>query len=139
MGVSNFDKVGVGPWDQPTAIGATVNAQVVNVARDATLVQTSSIVLPRNAQITRFDIYNDVAYDSATSATISIGTAAAGTQFTGSLNAKTAGVVAATHTAAQALLMKDIGVTNTTIYVTVTSVGQPAVGATRVVVSYLVP
>lgn len=139
MGVSNFDKVGVGPFDQPNAIGATTNAQVINIARDATLVQTATIVLPRNAMIIGFDVFNDVAFDSATSATLSIGTAAAGTQFTGGLNAKTGGVVPATHTAAQSLLMKDIGAVNTTVFATVTSVGQPTVGATRVVVRYLVP
>lgn len=117
--------------------GSVELVQTMTITRDATLVQTASVILPKNAQILDFIIDEDVAYDSATSATLTIGTAAAGTQYVTSVNAKTGGRVAATHTAAQTLVMKDIGTTNLTVYGTVTSVGQPTVGTVRVSVRYV--
>ena len=102
----------------------------------AQLVNSTSIILPANAQIVDFFVDVLTAYDSATSATLTIGTAAAGTQYVTSVNAKTGGRNAVTHTAAQATAMSNIG-TNTAVFGTVTSVGQPTVGQVRVTVLYV--
>ena len=103
---------------------------------DATLVQSGSINLPASSQIV--EIYADTltAYNSATSATLTVGTVAAGTQYVTSVNAKTGGRNTTTHTAAQCTAMANIG-TNTTLVATVTSVGQPTAGQVRVTVQYV--
>lgn len=117
-------------------IGLAVLAQTVTINRDATLVQNGTINLPAGAQIV--EIYADVttAYDSATSATLSVGTASGGTQYASSVNAKTGGRNQATPSAAQAAAMLNIG-TNTQVVATVTSVGQPTVGAVAVTIKYV--
>ena len=117
-------------------IGQVYLSQTFLINRDATLVQSTSINLPASSQIV--EIYADVLtpYDSATSATLTIGSAAAGTQYVTSVNAKTGGRNTTTHTAAQCTAMANIG-TNIALFGTVTSVGQPTVGQVRVTVQYV--
>lgn len=122
--------------DAPGAnVGTVVLCQTGTLTFDATLVQSVTFVLPANAMI--LDIYAapTVVFDSATSATLSVGTVAAGTQYAGSLDVKTAGVKRMTQTAAISESMRTIG-TNTNVVFTVTSVGQPAAGALNCVVTY---
>lgn len=117
-------------------IGLVYLSQTFLVTFDATLVQSNSINLPASSQIV--EIYADVltAYNSATSATLTVGSAAAGTQYVTSVNAKTGGRNTTTHTAAQCTAMANI-TTNTAVFGTVTSVGQPTVGQVRVTVQYV--
>ena len=117
-------------------IGLVYLAQTFLVTFDATLVQSGSINLPAGSQIV--EIYADVltAYNSATSATLTIGSAAAGTQYVTSVNAKTSGRNTTTHTAAQCTAMANI-TTNTALFATVTSVGQPTAGQVRVTIQYV--
>ena len=117
-------------------IGLVVLSQTATISFDATLVQSATFNLPVNSQI--LNIVPDVltAYDSASSATLTVGTAAAGTQYAGSVNAKTAGRAAPTFSAAQLLAMKSIG-TNTSVVATVTSVGQPTAGSVVVTLTYV--
>lgn len=122
--------------DAPGAnIGTAVLVQTGTLSFDATLVQSLTFVLPANSMI--LDVYADptTVFDSATSATLSIGTAAAGTQYAGSLDVKTAARKRMTLTAAIAASMKDIG-TNTNVVFTVTSVGQPTAGVLNCTVVY---
>jgi hypothetical protein len=117
-------------------IGLVYLSQTFLVTFDATLVQSNSINLPASSQIV--EIYADVltAYNSATSATLTVGSAAAGTQYVTSVNAKTGGRNSTTHTAAQCTAMANI-TTNTALFATVTSVGQPTAGQVRVTVQYV--
>lgn len=117
-------------------IGQVFLSQTFLINFDATLVQTGSIIMPANSQIV--EIYADTLtpYNSATSATLTVGSAAGGTQYVTSVNAKTGGRNTTTHTAAQVTAMANIG-TNTTLYGTVTSVGQPTAGQVRVTVQYV--
>ena len=117
-------------------IGLAQLVQYATLGFDATLVQSSTFYLPANSRITGFTIDVLTAYDSATSATLTIGTAAAGTQYVGSVNAKTAGRAAPTLSAAQLLAMSNIS-TNTTLVVTITSVGQPTAGSVTVGIQYV--
>jgi len=140
MGTTNL----TGPLvigDRPTTAananqGFVYLAQSFLVSRDATLVQTNSINLPINSQIV--EIYADVLtpYDSATSATLTVGSAAAGIQYVTSGNAKSGGRNTTAHNAAQVTAMANIG-TNTGLFATITSVGQPNVGLVRVTVQYI--
>lgn len=117
-------------------IGLAVLSQTMLINFDATLVQSGTINLPVNSQIV--SMFADVltAYNSATSATLTVGTAAAGTQYASGVNAKTAGRTIPTFSAAQLAAMDDIGST-TTVVATVTSVGQPTAGQVRVTVQYV--
>lgn len=117
-------------------IGQVFLSQTFLINFDATLVQTGSIIMPANSQIV--EIYADTLtpYNSATSATLTVGSAAGGTQYVTSVNAKTGGRNTTTHTAAQCIAMANIG-TNTTLFGTVTSVGQPTAGQVRVTVQYV--
>tara|TARA_R110000868_G_scaffold2970_3_gene20098 strand:+ start:53 stop:496 length:444 start_codon:yes stop_codon:yes gene_type:complete len=117
-------------------IGLAVLSQTVLIDFDATLVQNGTVYLPYDSQIV--DIIVDVLtqYDSATSATVSVGTASGGTQYASGVNAKTGIRVLPTFTAAQLAAMDDIG-TNGTVVATVTSVGQPTAGQVRVTYRYV--
>lgn len=115
--------------------GSAALVQTGVLTYDATLVQNLTFKLPANAQI--LDVYADptTVFNSGTSATLSIGTAGAGTQYAGSLDVKTAGRKRMTLTAAIAESMRTIG-TNTNVVFTVTSVGQPSAGALACTVIY---
>ena len=128
-------KSGDGFSETATGVGTAVFSQTALINFDADLVQEATFVLPKGGQIV--DIVVDVltAYDSATSATLTVGTASAGTQYAGAVDAKTAGRVRPTFSAAQLAAMDGIG-SNTTAYATVTSVGQPTAGQVRVTVLY---
>lgn len=116
-------------------VGTAVFSQTALIGFDADLVQEATFVLPKGAQVVDFKIDVLTAYNSATSATLSIGSASAGTQYVGSVDAKTAGRAAPTLSAAQLAATDDI-TTNTTAYATITSVGQPSAGSVRVTVLY---
>lgn len=130
-------KAGEGASEVVSGTGYAVFSQSAVNAGVATLTQNITFVLPKNAQIVAFFIDVLTAYDSATSATLSIGSAPAGTQYVSGVNAKTAGRAAPTLSAAQLLAASDI-TTNTTVYATVTSVGQPTAGSVRVTVQYVI-
>lgn len=117
-------------------IGLAMLSQTVLINFDATLVQNGTVLLPANSQL--IEVYADTItpYNSATSATLTVGTAAAGTQYVTSVNAKTGGRNATTHTAAQVGAMANIG-NNTSVVATITSVGQPTAGQVRVTYMYV--
>ena len=117
-------------------IGLAQLVQTATLNYDATLVQNATFYLPANSIIVGMNIDVLTAYNSATSATLTVGTASAGTQYAGSVNAKTAGRAAPTFSAAQLLAMSNIS-TNTTLVVTVTSVGQPTAGSVFLAIEYV--
>ena len=135
-------------WDGPLASGTkqpgSAGGSNVGLAKliqtgtlnfDATLVQNLTFVLPANAVINDIKVDVLTAFNSATSATLSVGTASAGTQYASGVNAKTAGRTTPTFSAAQLLAMSNI-TTNTSVVVTVTSVGQPGAGQVFVTLEY---
>ena len=128
-------KSGDGFSEAATGVGTAVFSQTALIDFDTDLVQEAVFVLPKDGQIV--DVVVDVltAYNSATSATLTVGSASAGTQYAGSVDAKTAGRVRPTFTAAQLAAMDDIE-GNTSVYATITSVGQPTAGSARVTVLY---
>ncbi|MEN9419827.1 MAG: hypothetical protein RI988_3448 [Pseudomonadota bacterium] len=117
-------------------IGLVVLSQTMLINFDATLVQSGTLNLPVNSQIVNVICDVLTAYNSATSATLTAGTAAAGTQYVSGVNAKTAGRTIPTFSAAQLAAMDDIGATAPFV-ATVTSVGQPTAGQVRVTVNYV--
>ena len=116
--------------------GEVVLSQTALITFNATLVQNATFTLPAGAQILQINADVLTAFNSATSATLTVGTAAAGTQYVGGVSAKTAGRAAPTLSAAQLAAMADIG-TTTSVVATVTSVGQPTAGQVRVTILYV--
>lgn len=96
----------------------------------------ASMVLPPNSQIV--DIIPDtlVAWDSVTSATLTAGSAAGGSQYAGAVDVKSDGREAPVFTAAQLAAMDDIG-SNTTVWFRVAQVGNTSAGQVRVTVLYV--
>lgn len=138
MGASTFSgplKTGTIREGADANLGYAVLSQSQVLDFDTTLVQDKTFKLPPNSQI--IEIISDTLtqFNSATSATLSVGTASGGTQYAASVNAKTAGRQWPTHTGAQLAAMDDIG-TDTDVVATVTSVGQPTAGSLRITILY---
>ena len=117
-------------------LGFVTLSQTVLINFDATLVQNATFNIPASSQIV--DFYVDVltAYDSATSALLSAGTASGGTEYLSSVSVKTAARRPNAFSAAQLAAMDDVG-TNRAVVATVTSVGQPTAGQVRVTLLYV--
>jgi hypothetical protein len=122
--------------------GFMVLTQNTSIAQNSTTAVSSTIYIPAGSQIIDFNIDVLTAFNSATSATLSIGTAAAGTQYVGSVNAKTAGRASITFTAAQLAAMNGVSVlgaaaaTSAPVVVTVTPVGATSAGYVEVTIIY---
>lgn len=140
MGASTFSgplKAGTVREGANSNVGSAIMVQSSVITRDATLTQHGApIKLPANAEIVDIVAIPTVFYDSATSANLQMGTAQGGTQLAGTCNVKVGGPTRPTLTAAQGALWRDIGATNTTLYPSVLSVGQPTVGTVTVQVFY---
>ena len=124
-------------------IGATADMGLAVLSQTATLVHnttnavSATFNVPSNSQILEFLIDVTTVWNSATSDTLSIGTAAAGTQYAGSVDVKAAaGRLTPTYTGAQLLAMSNV-TTNTTVVVTVTPVGSATTGNTVVTMVYV--
>lgn len=128
-------ELGTGLDNTGADTGYVVQSQTALIGFDATLVQNATFALPANAQIVDFYVDALTAYDSATSATLSAGTASGGTQYLNGINVKTTGRKSNAFSAAQLAAIDDIG-TDTALVATVTSVGQPTAGSVRVTVLY---
>lgn len=117
-------------------IGLAVLSQTVVITYDDDLVQDATFYLPANSQIVDIIVDALVGYNSATSATFSAGITSGGTEYVSGVNVKTTGRKSNSYSAAQLAAMDDID-TNTTLVATVTSVGQPTAGSTRVTLLYV--
>ncbi len=118
-------------------LGNVTLSQTNTFTQNSTTAVDVTFYLPANSQILYFYFDVLVAYDSATSATISAGRTSGGTELASGVDAKTAaGRIAPTLTATQLGNMADI-TTNTTVVVTVTVVGATTAGNGRVTVVYV--
>ena len=120
-----------------TGNGYGVLSQTGLINKNSTNAVDLTFTVPANSQI--IDIIVDVltAFDSATTATLTVGTASAGTQYAESVDAKTAGRVRPDFSAAQLAAMDDVG-SNTSVIATVTPDGATTAGQVRVTILYTV-
>jgi len=122
--------------------GYAVLTQSTAITQNSTTAVSSTLYIPAGSQIIDFNIDVLTAFNSATSATLSIGTAAAGTQYVSSVNAKTAGRASITFSAAQLAAMSGVTVlgaaaaTSAPVVVTVTPVGATSAGYVEVTIIY---
>lgn len=134
-----------GQTDGPNQ-GYAVLQQTVAITQNSTNAVSSTFYVPQGAKIIDFEIDVLTAFDSATSAVLSIGKTAGGTEYAASVDVKTAaGRIAATYTAAQLAQFANVGLTGTavsaanenkTIVVTVTPTGATTAGYVRVTCIY---
>jgi hypothetical protein len=124
--------------DNATAdVGPTVTSQTGTIAANAGNAVDLTFYLPANSRIIDIIVDTTTAWTSATSDTLSVGTASGGTTYASGVDVKTAtGRIRPTFTAAQLLAMADIGTTNLAVVATVTPVGSAGAGLTRVTIVY---
>lgn len=123
--------------------GATPNIGNVSLVQTGTITQNSTtavdltFTLPANAQVISTIVDVLTAYDSGTSATLSVGRTSGGTELASGVNVKAAtGRIAVTYTATQLTNMANI-TTNTSVIATVTVVGATTAGLVRVSIHYV--
>jgi hypothetical protein len=119
-------------------------AQSVQLTQNSTTAVSKTMYIPAGSQIVNFDIDVLTAFNSGTSATLSIGTTAGATTYVGSVDVKSAtGRIAPTYTAAQLAAMSNQTVTGTAapttapVVVTITPVGATSAGYVNVTMSYI--
>jgi len=118
-------------------VGLAVLSQSAVITFDNTLVQNASLFLPNGSRVLDVIVDTLTAFNSATSAVLSVGTASGGTQYASGVDVRTAaGRQRPTFTAAQLTAMGSTGANNAVV-ATVTSVGQPSAGQVRVTVNYV--
>ena len=128
-----------GAADTPGSSGLAVLSQAATLVQNGAGVNVSAtFTIPKHTQILDFLVDGLVVWDSATSAVLTIGTAALGTQYASSINVKTntRAVAPVSPTAAQLTAMADTG-TNRSVVVTVAVVGATTTGTTKVTMRYV--
>lgn len=117
--------------------------QIANLTQNSTNAVSSTIYVPAGSRISSFDIDVLTAFNSATSATLTIGTTAGATTYVGSVDVKTAGRASITFTAAQLAAMAGVTVTGgaspvvPAVVVTITPVGATSAGYVTVAINYM--
>lgn len=129
--------------------GTTVLRQIQAIPFNTTLTSTVTSYLPSGCNILNIVVDVLVAFDSATSATLTVGKTAGGTEYASGVNAKTLARQTPTFTVAQLLAMQsttlDVSSAITgesscsAIVTTITSVGQPTAGSVVLTIQYTQP
>lgn len=130
-------------------IGNSMVLQTATMNQNSTNNVDQTFYLPAGSQITTFVVDVLTAFDSATSATLTIGLTAGGTEYVTSVNAKTAGRAALTFTGAQLTAMlssatntsatNSSGVPTSAVVVRIAPVGATTAGQVQVTIHYAQP
>jgi hypothetical protein len=106
------------------------------ITQNSTTAVSRSFTLPANSRIVDITFDMTTAFNSATTAVGTVGTAAAGTQYADAVDAKVAGRTRPAFSAAQLAAMANIG-NNRTVVATITPTGATSAGAVRVSIQYV--
>lgn len=124
-------------------LGYAVLEQETSITQNSTNAVSSTLHIPAGSKIVNIVVDVLTAFNSGTSAVLSVGTAAAGTQYASGVDVKTAtGRITPTFTAAQLAAMSNVSVlgvaapTTAPVVVTVTPTGATSAGYVRVTVIY---
>lgn len=139
----------VGPRQTGDTLGANqgyaILCQTANLTQNSTTAVSATLYVPTGCRITNILVDVLTAFNSVTSATLSVGTAAAGTQYASGVDCKTAtGRITPTFTAAQLAAMSGQSVLGVaaaiaspgTVVITITPVGATSAGYVTVAVFY---
>jgi len=123
--------------------GYVVLMQSTSITQNSTSAVSSTLHIPAGARIIDFNIDVLTAFNSGTSAVLSVGLTAGGTEYVSSVDVKAAtGRIAPTFTAAQLAAMDNVSVlgvaapTTAPVVVTVTPTGATSAGYVQVAVIY---
>jgi len=116
--------------------GWTVMSQRLTLTQDSTTAVDATFHVPANS--TLLDIIADttVAWDSATSAVLTVGQTSAGTEYASEVDVTSAGRVRPTFTATQLGDMDDVG-SDVAVVATITPTGATTAGTTIVTLLYI--
>lgn len=126
---SEYTNVGYAVFCQTTLLNFTAEAGGGSDNVDG------SITIPTGAQIHNINVDTLTAWDSVTSASLTIGTTAGGAEFYDATDVKSAGREATALSTADLALWDDVGSTNT-LNIRVAQVGNTTAGQVRVTVLY---
>lgn len=126
------------PPSSPGDYGLVELVQRVTLNQNSTTAVSATMLIPQGSYIYDFAIDTPTAWNSATSATLTIGTVAAGTQYASGVSVLTAGGPRQrpTYTTTQLTNMSNVGA-NTSVVVTVTPTGATSAGSTTVTMVYI--
>lgn len=143
MGASTFDAVKLGKVNGAglmTPVLGDVSCHVQGtIAQNSTNNVDLALAIPVGSQILGFMVDVLTAFDSATSATLTIGQTAGGTEYIAGVNAKTGGRATLAPTAAQVTAYATGPATTGAVVARVAPVGATTAGLVRVIVAYIPP
>lgn len=123
--------------------GFCVLEQSVNLTQDSTNAVSSTIYVPAGSRLLDFTVDVLTAFNSGTSATLSAGITAGGTEYVSGVNVKAAtGRIAITYTAAQLAAMSNqsvlgvVAATTPPVVITITPSGATSAGYVTVTLRY---
>jgi hypothetical protein len=120
--------------------GIALLTQVALLTQNGTAAVSFTANIPKHSQIVDFLVDNTTIWNSATSAALTIGTAAADTTYLSSLTLVTTATSARQHptvfTTTQLTAMGDTGTTETVVF-TITPTGATSAGTTFVTMQYI--
>lgn len=123
-------------------LGFAVLEQETSITQDSTTAVSSTLYIPVGAKLIDILVDTLTAFNSATTAVLSVGITAGGTEYASGVDVKTAGRVRPTFTAAQLAAMSNVTVlgvaapTPAPVVVTVTPTGATSAGYVRVTLVY---
>lgn len=123
-------------------LGYAVLEQETSITQNSTNVVSSTLYIPAGSKIVDIIVDTLTAFNSASTAVLSVGITAGGTEYASSVNVKTAGRVRPTFTAAQLAAMSNVSVlgvaapTTAPVVVTVTPTGATSAGYVGVTLVY---
>lgn len=123
-------------------LGFAVLEQETSITQNSTTAVSSTLYIPVGAKLIDILVDTLTAFNSATTAVLSVGITAGGTEYASGVDVKTAGRVRPTFTAAQLAAMSNVSVlgvaapTPAPVVVTVTPTGATSAGYVRVTLVY---
>ena len=123
-------------------LGFAVLEQETSITQNSTTAVSSTLYIPVGAKLIDILVDTLTAFNSATTAVLSVGITAGGTEYASGVDVKTAGRVRPTFTAAQLAAMSNVTVlgvaapTTAPVVVTVTPTGATSAGYVRVTLVY---
>ena len=123
-------------------LGLAVLEQETSITQNSTTAVSSTLYIPVGAKLIDILVDTLTAFNSATTAVLSVGITAGGTEYASGVDVKTAGRVRPTFTAAQLAAMSNVTVlgvaapTPAPVVVTVTPTGATSAGYVRVTLVY---
>lgn len=123
----------------PANVGLVSLTQTLTLNQNGVGTVNGTFTIPEHCQILDFIADRTVAFDSATSATLTIGTASAGTQYATGVDVKAAAgrtSMPVAPTLAQMNAMADTG-TNKSVVASIVTVGATTVGQVKLTMRYV--